>query len=246
MRSLEGQAGRTRVTWCLFFLLLVGVILAFAQSRYATLQEVTVTGTGRLDANQVVEFSGVRPGQSVFSLRPGQVAARVRSLPWVKEAWVRWAWPGRVVIGLTERSPLALVPHHDRFLVVDAEGRVLTTTQETSSWNLPLVTGPVPSQPVAGQFLTDQGILGALACVEAFPPDVRDRVAEVHSGEKGDLVVYDLDGVPALLGVPDAYLPQKVQILVAIWEDLARQGGGAEYIDVRDPGRPVLKPAQGG
>lgn len=246
MRPLEGQAGRTRVTWCLFFLLLVGVVLAFAQSRYATLQEVTVTGTRRLDAGQVAEFSGVRPGQSVFSLRPGQVAARLRTLPWVKEAWVHWAWPGRVVIGLTERSPLALIPHHDRFLVVDADGRVLSTTQETSSWNLPLVTGPVPSQPVAGEFLTDQGILAALACVEAFPADARERVAEVHSGEKGDLVVYDLEGIPALLGVPDASLPKKVQILVAIWQDLGRQGGKAEYIDIRDPGRPVLKPAQGG
>lgn len=246
MRSSRGQPGRTVVTWCLFFLLLVGVVLAFARSRYATLQEVTVTGAGRLDAVQVAEFSGVRPGQSVFSLRPARVAERLRSLPWVKEASVRWAWPGRVVIGLTERTPVALVPHHDRFLVVDGEGRVLTTTQEVSPWGLPLVTGPLPAQPVAGQFLTDQGILGALACVQAFPDPARARVAEVHAGESGELVVYDLEGVPALLGAADASLPQKVQVLVAVWEDLARQGGAAEYIDVRDPGRPVLKPVQGG
>ncbi|MEW6547391.1 MAG: FtsQ-type POTRA domain-containing protein [Bacillota bacterium] len=246
MRTFGGHAGRTRVTWCLLLLLAVAVVLAFAQSRYAMLREVSVRGTSRLDPGQVAEFSGLRPGQSVFSLRPARVAARLRSLPWVKEAGIRWAWPGRAVIWVSERTPVALVPHHDRFLVVDAEGRVLTTTEEASPWGLPLVTGPVPAEPMAGQFLTDQGILAALACVEAFPQSGRERVAEVHASEKGELVVYDLDGVPALLGLPDAYLPEKVRVLVAIWDDLRRQGGRAEYVDIRDHSRAIVKPAQGG
>lgn len=241
-----GQAGRTGLTWCLLILLAVAAGLAFAQSRYGTIQEVTVDGTSRLDPQDVLERAGLRAGQSLFTFRPAQVAARVRSLPWVKEARVRWAWPGRAVIWVSERTPAALVPHHDRFLVVDAEGRVLTTTQEAGPWKLPLVTGPVPAELLAGQFLTDQGLLGALACVEAFPREARDRLAEVHVGENGELVAYDLDGVPALLGIPDAHLPDRVRVLVAIWDDLRRQGGQAEYIDVRDHNRAVLKPARGG
>lgn len=246
MRTSGGQAGRTRLTWCLLLLLAAGVVVVFAQSRYALLQEVAVTGASRLDPEQVKEISGLRPGQTVFSLRPGQVAARLRSLPWVKEARVAWAWPGRALIRVSERTPLALLPYHDRFLVLDGEGRVLTTSQEAGPWELPLVTGPVPPDLVAGQFITDGAVLGALACVEAFPPAARERLGEVHAGDRGELVVYDLEGVPALMGFPDAQLPHRVQVLLAVWEDLRRQGGRAEYIDVRDRDRVVVRPVQGG
>lgn len=246
MRGAGGQAGRKRLTWCLLLLLAVGVAVVFTQSRYAQLQEVAVTGVSRLDAEQVKEVSGLRPGQSVFSLRPRQVAARIQSLAWVKEARVTWAWPGRAVIRVSERTPVALVPCHDRFLVVDGEGRVLTTSPEWTPWGLPLVTGPVPPDLVAGQFITDGAILGALACVEAFPPAARERLGEVHAGEGGELIVYDLEGVPALVGLADAHLAGRIQVLLAIWEDLGRQGVRAEYIDVRDSSRAIVKPAQGG
>jgi cell division protein FtsQ len=234
------------LTWYLLLLLAVGVVVVFTQSRYAQLQEVAVTGVSRLDAEQVKQVSGLRPGQNVFSLRPRRVAARIESLAWVKEARVAWAWPGRAVIRVSERTPVALVPYHDRFLVVDGEGRVLTTTPESSPWGLPLVTGAVPPDLAAGQFITDGAILGALACVEAFPPAAREKLGEVHAGERGELVVYDLEGVPALVGLPDAHLTERVQVLLAIWEDLRRQGTRAEYIDVRDTNRAVVKPAQGG
>lgn len=227
-------------------MLAAGAAYLFAQSRYAAIQEISVTGYRRLSPRQVVEASGLKPGQSLFSLRPGAVAERVRALPWVKEARVGWVWPAAAVIRISERVPFALVPHHDRFLVVDEEGRVLTAAEEVSSWGLPLVTGETPADLRAGQFLSDPGLLGALQCLQAFPVQWRERVAETHAGKGGELVVYDLEGVPALLGPADASLPRKVETLCAIWQDLERAAGRAEYVDVRYRDRPIVKLQEGG
>lgn len=226
-------------------MLAVGAGYAFAQSRYAYLGQVTATGVTRVPPQEVVSASGLQVGQSLFSLRPRAVVERVKAIPWVREARLHWAWPNGAIIAVSERTPLALIPHHDRFLVVDGEGRVLTTTEEVSSWALPLVTGSSPAEITAGEFIRDQGVLEALRCVAAFPPAWLPRVAEVHA-EPGELVVYDLQGLPGLVGAGDAYLGDKIRNLCAIWEDIQKRGAQAVYVDVRCRDRPIVKLAEGG
>ena len=114
-------------------LLAAGVVLlsaALAHSYFALLEapwlkvrEIQALGLKHVERKQVLNAVMVPRGTSIFGLKMRELASKVEALAWVKSAVVRLDLPGRMVVEVVEREPMALVQAEDVFLM-DTEGKL--------------------------------------------------------------------------------------------------------------------------
>ncbi|WP_199554535.1 cell division protein FtsQ/DivIB [Sandaracinobacteroides hominis] len=69
------------------------------------------------------------------------VRARLKELPWVKDADVQRRWPDRLEVRVLERKPAALWQVHGRMRLIDDEGVVLPAGDLGQFSGLPLLVG---------------------------------------------------------------------------------------------------------
>ena len=91
--------------------LAVGVLIAWGLTFTALFhaKTVRVEGIKRLGTRQVMRIAQITPGTNVFHLDASAAARRLEQNPWVAAAAVTVQLPSTVVIGVTERVPVALV-----------------------------------------------------------------------------------------------------------------------------------------
>lgn len=107
---------------------------------YFLLNSVAVEGNLRIADADVLALAGIQPGESVWDVSPTQVSARLGTHPWIQRATVRREGPGRIVIKVRERKPMAIV-RFEQLYYVDRRGHVLGTLAADDSRNLPMITG---------------------------------------------------------------------------------------------------------
>jgi cell division protein FtsQ len=107
---------------------------------YFVLTSLRVEGNLRITDAEVLAVAGARPGQSVWDMQPRRIEARLAAHPWIRRAQVRFEAPGRVVIEVHERKPVAIVRFAE-LNYVDRRGHVLGPLAPEDSRNLPIITG---------------------------------------------------------------------------------------------------------
>lgn len=108
--------------------------------------DVVVTGNRFVSREEVLNALrlplGTKPGAgvNVFRLPLEEKRRLVESIPWVQSAALTRVFPHRLVVQVTERSPVAFVNREGRVGLVDAEGMVLEKP-ENSAFDFPVLTG---------------------------------------------------------------------------------------------------------
>jgi cell division protein FtsQ len=219
----------------------VGVVVlagAAAVSPVLDVDTVVVRGVSGRRAAQVREDAGVRRGEAMVALDAGAAASRVEDLPWVRSADVRRSWPGRVVVEVEERAPVAALAGGGRWVLVDGDGRRLGRVRQPPP-GLVVVEG-VGVQGEPGSRV-DRAVIGAVELSRRLPPAVRLRLPRVEVDEDGrlDLVlrIEDERDAVAAFGRPEQ-LRDKVLSLATVLESVDLRG--LSRIDLRIPGAPVL------
>lgn len=85
-------------------------------------REVRVTGVDILTAGQVRQTADIRDGTPLARVDLAAVRERVSRLAPVEQVTVRRDWPHAIVVQVTERTPVAVVPQEKKFLLVDRTG----------------------------------------------------------------------------------------------------------------------------
>ncbi len=111
--------------------------------------EVRVTGVGVLTADQVREAAGVRDGTPLARVDLSAVRGRVARLAPVERVTVSRDWPHAIVVAVTERTAVAVVPQEKKFLLVDGAG-VIFDTATARPGGLPSVEVKSPADAAAG------------------------------------------------------------------------------------------------
>src|SRR5581483_5120584 len=95
---------------------------------------VRVSGNSLVTPDQVRAAAAVPGGAALASLDLRAVARRVERLAPVRSAQVTRDWPSTVVIAVTERAPVAVLPRPDkRYDLIDASGVVYATVPARGS-----------------------------------------------------------------------------------------------------------------
>ena len=153
------------------------------QMDFFRVRKVEIVGARYVSASELLDRLHVDTTASVWD-PTSPLARRVGAHPQVRSVVVRRKLPGTLVVEITERVPIALVPTADGFRAYDARGIALP---------LDLARTPVDA-PVLAQ--RDLALLHLLAIVRSELPALYQRVSEVRAAGPDELV-FQLTGVPA-------------------------------------------------
>jgi cell division septal protein FtsQ len=145
--------------------------LFFANSDYS-LKTIEVNSDGNLSRDTIVRTANIAEGQNIFSIDLPRVQEKLATLPQVEESRVQRILPGKIVISIQERRPVAWVVPPDRntgsfnfedAYLVDRRGILLKTKSLAPEYlGLPLIIGVATSNCQAGQALEQDEVKAAL------------------------------------------------------------------------------------
>lgn len=220
------------------FFLFLALYLVF-NSPYFRLEKIVISGNERVSTDQIRVTSGLVPGVNLLLVRPAEVAARLRTLPWVEEASVGLRLPSTVLLQVRERVPVAVVPLGEgQFLLVDKKGVAVEVEKAVGSF--PVLTGETLRGYQLGQELTPAGYRWGARVIDGLK-DLQGQISEVNVDSNLQITLYFKDGLPVFLGSADATLSDRLSTLLAILAETKGRRDRLQYIDLRFAGRPVVK-----
>lgn len=201
--AVRKDAGRRRLKRLLLLVFVAVAALAAVlvlRSPVFDVDEVVVTGTSHLPADEIRAAAGIDQGTPLLLADLGAAAADIEALPWVAAAEVTRDLPGRVEIAVREREAVAVVSGGAAAVLVDVAGRVLEPADPAATPFVQVVGPEAP--PRAGRTIDPDLVVavelagrlrvnpaGAVATVQ-LEPSLRLELVEggiVDFGDASDL-----------------------------------------------------------
>jgi hypothetical protein len=209
------------------------------------LRSICVLGTGRLSPEEVAAKTGLREGMSLLEIHPQEIESRLRTDPWIREASVMRLVPGRLLVKVALREPVARValvsgPEGAPVVLVDADGRAIAQAARELYPFLPRIEAP--RLPAAGEVMP--ALAAAAAAVGAVGRSSLAREgATFFVGPEDDpnSVSLALPALPARVYLGTGDLTQKIDRLALVLAGNSTPARAAAEIDLRFADRAVLR-----
>ena len=94
------------------YLLLLGLVLAgIAVGFYFALiiDRIEVVGNEKLERGEVLTISGLNIGEHMLFANLGEARSRLLSSPYIRSAYIKRAYPDKLIITIEERKPVAAI-----------------------------------------------------------------------------------------------------------------------------------------
>jgi cell division septal protein FtsQ len=190
------------------------------------IRRVEIVGLQYLAATKVMAALELDSRSSVFDDLVG-ASRRLRAVPGVESAELRRRLPGTLEIVLQEAVPVALAPGTSGMALLDSSGKVLPFDPAASAPDLPVAATP------------DRVVARVLASVLMNDPVLFARIRAAWRAQEG--VILDLDG--RRLWFSPAVTAEDIRAVMAVAQDLARQGRNYQELDGRFAGQVVVRRA---
>jgi cell division protein FtsQ len=128
-------------------------------------RHVRVTGTSRMDEQQVYARALATRNQAMPEVDAAKLREELKDLPWVKDARVSIQLPHTLAIDIVEREPHAVLEKADRLMLIDATGEELEPINANKAKGMLRLAGP-------GAAKQAQALDALLAAAPALAPQV--------------------------------------------------------------------------
>lgn len=115
------------------------VLLYTGYEKFATVNAIEVSGLDILQKDEILKIGALNTGMPMLFALKDDHAKKIEEHPWVKRATVSWKLPGKVIVTIKERKPVALV-NCGTVCITDIDG-YLYPIVVGKYWNLPIVSG---------------------------------------------------------------------------------------------------------
>ena len=88
--------------------------------------DVMLYGRVNADREKILAKTGIKYGQSIFSVDIRQIKENIESMGWIKSASVERSFPDRINIKIVERKPIAIWQYKKKLHLIDKDGIVIT------------------------------------------------------------------------------------------------------------------------
>jgi cell division protein FtsQ len=198
------------------------------------IRETVVKGCKELTEKEILTLASIRSSTNLLTVNQDAIARRIRANPWVRNVFVGREFPGRLVIAVREKRPVALLNKGNGLFLVDDEGKTFKKLEAGEESDLPVLTGCVregiPDEALVKKSLA---LLKDLAGIRNGP-DI-GRVSEIHGNDTFGLSLFADSGLCLQMGF-DGY-ENKLRRLTSVMADLDRKNlkTGFLLIDLSNP-----------
>ena len=251
---------RARIYLVLFLLLVVLAGSGYACSEAMRVREVVVLGCEERDPAQVVDLAGIQNEESIFRIQFSKVKQSIDADPYFDVQSIRYIFPDKLRIQVSERKTSAAVSHLGSVLVVDETGFVLEIRQQLGDLRVPVVTGlRITEGYQVGETLVSSQA-SQLDAMHAILTQLRTQnaiqlISEINLDAVSDLWMTTVSGFEVRLGNFED-MENKIRWLRAVEPILVSEGytGGiitvstgesASFLDVDGEGIPLTPEAAG-
>ncbi len=208
-----------------FILWLAGGSVWFGQKFFhQPLTKVLIKGNELLNDFEVLNASGLRPGQRLIDLKPYQVTARLQTHPIVKKADIRRKFPDEIHLVLSEFQPVALLKVSQKtsvfspssitktkYVLIDEDQLLLKQLPVNELWdsphkNLPLIKGLTVSSMKLGTHLKSPVLergLRFLATLQKMAAAQKTAEPKVQINLKNQFRMVDWSSHPIHIDISD-------------------------------------------
>ena len=205
-------------------LIWLGSPKVLGQLDFFRIRRVEIAGLRYLPASKVIAALELGSAASVFD-DLSAAGGRVRALAGVASAVVRRRLPGTIEIILEEAVPVALAPRNGGMALLDSSGGILPFDPSASA----------PDLPVAAS--ADARVARVLASVQEHDPLLFARVRTAWRVQND--VLLDVEGHRFWFG-PEV-TAEDIRAVMAVAQDLARQGRKYHELDGRYAGQVIVR-----
>lgn len=197
-------------------------------------RSITVEGNTQYDNNAIIAISGIRVGQSVFSVSEGQAAKKIKkTFSYVEEVSVDVGISRNVVIRITEAEEMGAVYAGGNWIVVDSDGiglLRLPIESERPLRRLYLKGAQTVSDELGEQVLSDRSLAIVSEIFQAFELYELGNVNEIDMTNLSDIRVNWKNQIVIALG-NDSNLTYEIAVAAAtIPKVLDRHGASASGV----------------
>ena len=237
-RKVQRQKKNNLLKSLFFIFLILAAGFVFLQSSIFAVDNIEVKGIKFLNQEEVRKLTGLHLGINIFKADLKAAGAKVALHPLVKQVEVYRDLPSVVVVQITERQPVGLLPFRGSLLEVDSEGYYLAQAPVGYQGSLPIINGVKVDQVRLGKQVASPLLSGPLSYLAAMSPEFMSKVSEINGADSANIIMYSLDKVMIKLG-DETRVKEKLSLV----EDRLKQKYSApvEYIDVSFKGYPVIK-----
>lgn len=225
-------------------LVVVGAVLALwgtwaavSGSQLFEIKDIEVVGSTRLSADEVIALAALDPGETLLRVDGGEVAARLKSNPWIADAHLSRRIPSTLRIDVKERVPAAVVDTGTTFWFVESSGRVLAESIASSATVVPVIRDVPDFVAEPGTESESEALRNALRVLGGLTDELRASVRTVSAPLVSETALLTASGVEIMVG--EAVNMEEKSVLIA--DILAAQGDRVVFIDVRSIERPISR-----
>ncbi|WP_306536318.1 cell division protein FtsQ/DivIB [Geobacter sp.] len=195
-------------------------------------EAIEVSKLRHLTRDEVVDLTGVRPGDSMLGLRLRHIGEQLAKNPWIETVQVRRYFPHTLSIEVVEREPVAVM-NLGFLYYMDAKGEVFKPLTQGDSLNFPVITGITEEELARDPKGTKEILTGAVALMDLLKKGrvfTLADVSEIHIDKGFGLTLFTAaGGVPVRLGT-EGY-EDKLARFATVYGELKEQMVAVEYID---------------
>ena len=232
----------------------VGAILVltavFLVLRFAvfSVKQIVISGNAAVSAEEVIRASGIRPGDSIFSVDEKTVGERITSDYRLQYRYMVRELPSTVLISVREREPCCWLTYCGIMYVMDKNRMVLYESENPyeQPQNLVEIKGlEVRSNTLVGQYInlgneSQQSIFTELF-LEMKVLGCIDRIREADISNTDSILLQTRDGFTAGLG-DRSNLHAKLRSLLLVQDELVKMEYSSGTINVSNPEAPIYTP----
>lgn len=194
---------------------------------YFEIKETAVRGLKELTEKDILTLASIPPRQNLLAVNTDSLVKKISANPWVKNVYVGRELPGRLVMEVRERIPVAMVKQASNFYLMDNEGFVFKKVGKSDEVDLPILTG-------AGSMKKEKSklLLSALDLLKTISTSGRynylGAVSEVNVDDEFGISLLTDAGLYLKMGMGD--YENKLQQLDVVMIDLEKRGMKKGYI----------------
>jgi len=199
-----------------------------ASKKVFPIKNIVVSGNNHLEDAEIRKAISPLDREGLLMLSLKETERVLKTIPWVKRAYLRKQFPETLIIRIKEAVPKALLSLNGTLSLMDEEGRLLEEIKEERIPFLPVIKGNTDIMEALKLIdaLSEKGVLQAKGFIE------------ITSKPYG--LSINMDGEVFKIGY--GRYAEKLQQWKELEAEVKKRGIPIEYIDLRFADRVIVKP----